>query len=121
MEARKGLRNFRHMIIIYMQDTLKLLKEFPTPTRVGQTERGTYVVYEYPNKEEQKKHIVDIMKEDEEDGAEDDFGIYSSLQRILSPTRRDTLGATGMSSIAEASEVSSKSGSSTTAIFFEDT
>lgn len=34
------------MIIVYMQDTLKLLKEFPKPTRVGQTERGAYVVYE---------------------------------------------------------------------------
>jgi len=34
------------MIIVYMSETLKLLKEFPTPTRVGQTERGTYVVYE---------------------------------------------------------------------------
>lgn len=29
-----------------MSQTLKLLKEFPKPTRVGQTERGTYVVYE---------------------------------------------------------------------------
>jgi len=29
-----------------MQDTLKLLKEFPTPTRIERTERGTYIVYE---------------------------------------------------------------------------
>lgn len=29
-----------------MSETLKLLKEFPTPTRVEQTERGTYVIYE---------------------------------------------------------------------------
>ena len=36
------------MILVYMQDTLKLLKEFPKPTRVEQTERGTYVVYELP-------------------------------------------------------------------------
>ncbi len=34
------------MIIVYMQDTLKLLKEFPKPTRVGETERGKYIVYE---------------------------------------------------------------------------
>lgn len=36
------------MIIVYMQETLKLLKEFPKPTRVEQTERGTYIVYELP-------------------------------------------------------------------------
>jgi hypothetical protein len=29
-----------------MSETLKLLKEFPKPTRVEQTERGTYIVYE---------------------------------------------------------------------------
>ena len=34
------------MIIVYMSETLKLLKEFPKPTRVEQTERGMYVVYE---------------------------------------------------------------------------
>ena len=56
------------MILVYMSETLKLLKEFPKPTRVEQTERGTYVVYEYPSKEEQKKHIVDIMEADENDG-----------------------------------------------------
>ena len=56
------------MILVYMSETLKLLKEFPKPTRVEQTERGTYVVYEYPRKEEQKKHIVDIMEADENDG-----------------------------------------------------
>lgn len=56
------------MIIVYMSETLKLLKEFPKPTRVEQTERGTYVVYEHPSKEEQKKHIVNIMEADEGDG-----------------------------------------------------
>ena len=55
------------MIVVYMSETLKLLKEFPKPTRVEQTERGTYVVYEHPSKEEQKKHIVDIMELDEND------------------------------------------------------
>ncbi len=34
-----------------MQDTLKLLGKFPKPTRVGQTERGNYVVYELPTEE----------------------------------------------------------------------
>ena len=34
------------MIIVYMQDTLKLLKEFPKPDRIEQTPRGAYVVYE---------------------------------------------------------------------------
>jgi hypothetical protein len=34
------------MIIVYMQDTLKLIGKFPKPDRIGQTERGTYVVYE---------------------------------------------------------------------------
>ena len=67
MEARKGLRNFRHMIVVYMSETLKLLKEFLKPTRVERTERGTYIVYDYPSKEEQKKHIVDIMEADEND------------------------------------------------------
>jgi len=38
------------MILVYMQDTLKLLGEFPKPTRVGQTERGMYAVYELPIK-----------------------------------------------------------------------
>jgi hypothetical protein len=51
-----------------MQDTLKLLGEFKKPDRIGQTERGTYIVYEFPSKEEQKKHIVDIMEADEKDG-----------------------------------------------------
>jgi len=36
------------MIVVYMQDTLKLLGEFPKPTRVGQTDRGAYIVYEFP-------------------------------------------------------------------------
>jgi hypothetical protein len=56
------------MILVYIQDTLKLLGEFPKPSRVGQTDRGAYIVYEFPSKEEQKKHIVDIMEADERDG-----------------------------------------------------
>ena len=56
------------MILVYMQDTLKLLKEFPKPTRVEQTERGAYVVYESSSKEVQKKLIVEIMEADEGDG-----------------------------------------------------
>ena len=55
------------MIVVYMQDTLKMLGEFPKPSRVGQTGRGAYIVYEFPSKEEQKKHIVDIMESDEND------------------------------------------------------
>jgi hypothetical protein len=55
------------MIVVYMQDTLKMLGEFPKPTRVGQTDRGAYIVYEFPSKEEQKKYIVDIMEADEND------------------------------------------------------
>ena len=55
------------MIVVYMQDTLKLIGEFPKPSRVGQTDRGAYIVYEFPSKEEQKKHIVDIMEADEND------------------------------------------------------
>jgi len=55
------------MILVYMQDTLKVLGEFPKPSRVGQTDRGAYIVYEFPSKEEQKKHIVDIMEADEND------------------------------------------------------
>ena len=42
------------MIVVYMSETLKLLKEFPKPTRVEQTERGTYVVYELPVEEVSK-------------------------------------------------------------------
>jgi len=56
------------MIVVYMQDTLKMLGEFPKPSRVGQTDRGAYIVYEFPSKEEQKKHIIDIMEADERDG-----------------------------------------------------
>jgi hypothetical protein len=44
------------MIVVYMQDTLKLIGEFPKPSRVGQTGRGTYIVYEFP-KEEINKDI----------------------------------------------------------------
>jgi hypothetical protein len=39
------------MIVVYMQDTLKMLGEFTTPTRVGQTDRGAYIVYEFPIEE----------------------------------------------------------------------
>ena len=39
------------MIVVYMQDTLKLLGEFPKPSRVGQTGRGAYIVYEFPLEE----------------------------------------------------------------------
>jgi hypothetical protein len=56
------------MILVYIQDTLKLLGEFPKPSRVGQTDRGAYIVYEFPSKEEQKMHIVDIMEADERGG-----------------------------------------------------
>ena len=55
------------MILVYIQDTLKMLGEFPKPSRVGQTDRGAYIVYEFPSKEEQKKHIIDIMEADEND------------------------------------------------------
>lgn len=55
------------MIVVYMQDTLKLIGEFPKPSRVGQTNRGAYIVYEFPSKEEQKDLIVDIMEADEND------------------------------------------------------
>ena len=34
------------MIVVYMQDTLKLLGEFPKPDRIGTTIKGTYIVYE---------------------------------------------------------------------------
>ena len=44
------------MIVVYMQDTLKMLGEFPKPSRVGQTDRGAYIVYEVP-KEEINKDI----------------------------------------------------------------
>jgi hypothetical protein len=53
------------MILVYIQDTLKLLGEFPKPSRVGQTDRGAYIVYEFPSKEEQKELIVDIMETNE--------------------------------------------------------
>ena len=36
------------MIVVYMQDTLKLIGEFPKPSRVGQTDKGAYIVYEFP-------------------------------------------------------------------------
>lgn len=55
------------MIVVYMQDTLKMLREFPKPSRVGQTDRGAYIVYEFPSKEEQKYQIVNIMESDEND------------------------------------------------------
>jgi hypothetical protein len=36
------------MIVVYMQDTLKLIGEFKKPDRIGSTDRGTYIVYEFP-------------------------------------------------------------------------
>jgi len=39
------------MILIYMQDTLKMLGEFEKPDRIGQTDRGAYIVYEFPIEE----------------------------------------------------------------------
>ena len=36
------------MIVVYTQDTLKLIGEFKKPDRVGQTDRGAYIVYEFP-------------------------------------------------------------------------
>ena len=39
------------MLLIYMQDTLKMLGEFPKPTIVGETDRGAYIVYEFPVEE----------------------------------------------------------------------
>jgi hypothetical protein len=39
------------MIVIYMQATLKLIGEFKKPDRVGQTDRGMYIVYEFPLEE----------------------------------------------------------------------
>ena len=45
------------MIVVYMQDTLKLIGEFPKPSRVGQTNRGAYIVYEFP-KEESNQPIL---------------------------------------------------------------
>lgn len=56
------------MILVYIQDTLKMLREFPKPSRVGLTDRGAYIVYEFPSKEEHKEPIVDIMEADERDG-----------------------------------------------------
>jgi hypothetical protein len=46
------------MIVVYMQDTLKLLGIFPTPSRVGQTDRGTYIVYEFPVEESNQPIIA---------------------------------------------------------------
>ena len=42
------------MIVIYMQDTLKMIGEFKKPDRIGQTDRGPYIVYEFPLKEVNK-------------------------------------------------------------------
>jgi hypothetical protein len=39
------------MIVVYMQDTLKLLGEFPKPDRIEQTSKGAYIVYEFPVEE----------------------------------------------------------------------
>jgi hypothetical protein len=40
------------MIVVYMQDTLKLIGEFKKPDRIGGTDRGTYIVYEFPIEED---------------------------------------------------------------------
>ena len=39
------------MIVIYMQATLKMIGEFKKPDRVEQTDRGMYIVYEFPLEE----------------------------------------------------------------------
>ena len=39
------------MILVYMSTTLKLLGEFKKPDRIGSTDRGTYIVYEFPIEE----------------------------------------------------------------------
>jgi hypothetical protein len=39
------------MIVVYMSPTLKLLGEFKKPDRIGSTDRGTYIVYEFPIEE----------------------------------------------------------------------
>ena len=39
------------MIVVYIQDTLKLIGEFKKPDRIGSTDRGTYIVYEFPIEE----------------------------------------------------------------------
>ena len=36
------------MIVVYMQATLKMLGEFPKPDRIEKTNRGAYIVYEFP-------------------------------------------------------------------------
>jgi len=46
------------MLVVYMQDTLKLLGEFPKPTRIGQTSRGAYIVYEFPIEESNQTIIA---------------------------------------------------------------
>ena len=46
------------MIVVYMQDTLKMLGEFPKPDRVGQTDRGAYIVYEFPIEESNQPIIA---------------------------------------------------------------
>lgn len=46
------------MILVYMQDTLKMLGEFPKPTRVGQTSKGAYIVYEFPIEESNQPIIA---------------------------------------------------------------
>ena len=46
------------MIVVYMQDTLKMLGEFPKPSRVGQTDRGAYIVYEFPIEESDQQIIA---------------------------------------------------------------
>jgi hypothetical protein len=46
------------MILVYMQDTLKLLGEFPKPDRIEQTSKGAYIVYEFPIEESNQPLIA---------------------------------------------------------------
>lgn len=46
------------MILVYMQDTLKLLGEFPTPDRIEQTSKGAYIVYEIKIEREYSPQIA---------------------------------------------------------------
>lgn len=46
------------MIVVYMQDTLKMLGEFPKPDRIGQTSKGAYIVYEFPIEESDQPIIA---------------------------------------------------------------
>ena len=45
------------MIVVYMQATLKMLGEFKKPDRIGQTDRGIYIVYEFPVEESNQELV----------------------------------------------------------------